>query len=136
MPQNPSQEVLHGFAQIFIDHIGHHRIFAFRAGMGVGKTTFIKALCEVLGVDETVNSPSFSIINEYTANSGERIFHFDFYRLNKPEEALQFGVDDYFDSGNLCFIEWPEKLGALLPDDAVDVFITEQADGSRELKMG
>ncbi len=121
-------------ARLFIDQMGNGKIFAFYGNMGAGKTTFIKSLCEELGVEEVVNSPTFSIINEYDTLSGERIFHFDFYRLNKPEEALQFGVDDYFYSGNICFIEWPEKIGNLLPDNHVEVYITENEDGTRSVK--
>lgn len=109
-------------------------VFAFYAPMGTGKTTFIKALCEELGVTDVINSPTFSIINEYRAEpSGELIYHFDCYRLNKIEDALNLGVEDYFDSGSLCFIEWPELLEPILPNDTVHVRIEELEDGKRRL---
>jgi len=119
-------------AQEFIDRIDNQKIFAFRGKMGVGKTTFIKAICETLGVCETVNSPSFAIINEYVSDlTGETIYHFDFYRIQSLQEAMNIGVEDYFNSGFLCFIEWPEKIEPLLPDNTVWVDIFEQDDGSR-----
>ena len=102
--------------------------------MGAGKTTFIKALCEELGVTDVVNSPTFAIINEYAAGK-EKIYHFDFYRINKPEEALDFGYEDYFYSGSFCFVEWPEKIADLLPQDTLKLYITEEADGSREISF-
>jgi len=129
-----SLETIRSSARTFIDQMGTDKVFAFYAGMGAGKTTFIKALCEELGVEETVNSPTFSIINEYDSASEQRIYHFDFYRINKPEEALQFGIEDYFYSGNICFIEWPEKVGDLLPQDIVKVYITENENGTRNVK--
>jgi len=122
-------------AREFKQLIKNRKVFAFRGKMGVGKTTFIKALCEELGVTETVNSPSFAIINEYVSGtSGETIYHFDFYRINSVLEAINIGATDYFNSGSLCFIEWPEKVEALLPDDAVWVDIVEKDDGSREME--
>lgn len=100
--------------------------------MGAGKTTFIKALCEVLGVDDVVNSPTFSIVNEYrSATTGELVYHFDFYRIAKLEEVYDMGYEDYFYSGAVCFIEWPELVEDLLPGNAVTVRIGEQEDGSR-----
>ena len=116
-------------------HIGNRTVFAFRGKMGAGKTTFIKALCEELGVLETVNSPSFAIINEYVSETtGETIYHFDFYRINSIQEAVNIGAEDYFNSGSLCFIEWPEKVESLLPDDTVWVDIVEQDDGTRVIR--
>ena len=103
--------------------------------MGAGKTTFVKAVCEELGVKDVVNSPTFAIINEYEVNGKAPIFHFDFYRINKPEEAFDFGYEDYFYSGSICFIEWPEKIEALLPENCVKVTIEELADGSREIEV-
>ena len=104
--------------------------------MGAGKTTFIKAVCEELGVTDVINSPTFAIINEYRSETaGELIYHFDFYRINKVEEAFDFGYEDYFYSGALCFIEWPELIEELLPMDAVKVTIEEQADGSRVITL-
>ena len=111
-------------------------VFAFRGTMGAGKTTFIKALCEELGVQDVINSPTFAIVNEYgPTDDGRLIYHFDFYRINKPEEAYDFGYEDYIYSDALCFIEWPEKIEELLPPDTVNVYIEEQPDGSRRVVM-
>ena len=118
-------------AREFINHIGDHRVFAFYGKMGAGKTTFVKAICEELGVEDVITSPTFAIINEYTQPNGESLYHFDFYRIKKLEEVYDMGYEDYFYSGALCFIEWPELIEDVLPDDAVRVNIEEQADGSR-----
>ena len=118
-------------AREFIEHIGDRRVFAFYGKMGAGKTTFVKAICEELGVDDVITSPTFAIINEYTSAKDDTIFHFDFYRIKKLEEVYDMGYEDYFYSGALCFIEWPELIEEILPDDAVRVSITEQDDGSR-----
>lgn len=121
-------------ARDFIALMGDNTVFAFYAPMGTGKTTFIKAVCEELGVSDVINSPTFSIINEYRSDqTGELIYHFDCYRLNKIEDALNLGVEDYFDSGSLCFIEWPELLEPILPNDTVHVRIEELEDGKRRL---
>ena len=101
--------------------------------LGAGKTTFIKAICEELGVEDVINSPTFAIVNEYRSATEELIYHFDFYRINKPEEAYDFGYEDYFYSGALCFIEWPEKIEDLLPGDCANIIITENEDGSRSV---
>lgn len=123
-------------AQKFIGAIEDYSVFAFYGSMGVGKTTFINAVCKELGVDETTNSPSFSIINEYRSEtSAELIYHFDCYRLESLEEAEDIGVEDYFESGALCFIEWPERIEELLPDHTVVVEISENADGTRHMKL-
>lgn len=123
-------------AKEFNKQIGNRTVFAFRGKMGAGKTTFIKAICEELGVTETVNSPSFAIINEYISNkTRETIYHFDFYRINSIQEAVNIGAEDYFNNGSLCFIEWPEKVESLLPDDTVWVDITEQEDSSRLVNL-
>ena len=118
-------------AREFIKQIGDHRVFAFYGKMGAGKTTFVKAICEELGVEDVITSPTFAIINEYSTDSDESIFHFDFYRIKKLEEVYDMGYEDYFYSGALCFIEWPELIEDVLPDDAVRVSIEEQPDGSR-----
>ncbi len=102
------------------------RLFAFFGMMGVGKTTFIKVLCKNLGVVETVSSPGFSIVNHYTTQEAESIYHFDFYRIERLEEIYDLGYEHYFYSGSYCFIEWPVKLGALLPEDCVRVDITDK----------
>lgn len=120
-------------ARAFLNELGGRTIVAFYGSMGAGKTTFIKAICNVLGVTDAVNSPTFAIVNEYLSADGENIYHFDFYRIKKLEEAFDIGYDNYFYSGNLCLIEWPELIEELLPDDAVRVHITETADGAREL---
>lgn len=122
-------------AQEFVANIGDSTVYAFYGKMGAGKTTFIKAVCEELGVTDVITSPTFAIINEYTITRHPRpvtqIFHFDFYRIKKLEEVYDMGYEDYFYSGALCFIEWPELIEEVLPDDAVKVVITENADGSR-----
>jgi len=121
-------------ARQFIEAIGQHRVFAFYGTMGAGKTTFIKAVCQQLGVtDDVVASPTFAIVNEYKGTQGP-IFHFDFYRIKKISEAYDIGCEDYFYSGDLCFIEWPELIEPLLPDDAVCVTIEAQPDGSRTVR--
>ena len=121
-------------AEKFLNSIGNDSVFAFYGDMGAGKTTFIKAVCEELGVRETVSSPTFAIINEYTAANGAPIYHFDFYRIRKLEEVYDFGYEEYFYSGELCFIEWPELIEEVLPDNVTRVVITEQEDGSRVLR--
>jgi tRNA threonylcarbamoyladenosine biosynthesis protein TsaE len=117
----------------FIQHMGETRVFAFYGKMGAGKTTFVKAICEELGVEDVITSPTFAIINEYEGE--ETIYHFDFYRIKKLEEVYDMGYEDYFYSGALCFIEWPELIQEILPDDAVRVSIIEQQDGSRLVKF-
>ena len=119
----------------FLKELGDRRIVAFYGSMGAGKTTFIKAVCEALGVTDTVNSPTFAIVNEYLAASGESIYHFDFYRIKKLEEAYDFGYEDYFYSGDLCLIEWPELIEELLPEDTVRVKIEEIETGERVLTL-
>ena len=118
-------------AREFIEHIGERRVFAFYGKMGAGKTTFVKAICEELGVEDVITSPTFAIVNEYSLPDGECIYHFDFYRIKKLEEVYDMGYEDYFYSGALCFIEWPELIEDVLPEDAVRVNIEEQPDGSR-----
>lgn len=118
-------------AKAFIEAMDDRTVFAFYGDMGAGKTTFIKAICEELGVEDVINSPTFAIVNEYRSDSDELIYHFDFYRINKVEEAYDFGYEDYLYSGALCFIEWPEKIEELLPSDIVNVIIKENEDGTR-----
>lgn len=121
-------------AKTFVDNIGNSTVFAFYGKMGAGKTTFIKAVCETLGVDDVITSPTFAIVNEYTsATTGDTIFHFDFYRIKKLDEVFDMGYEDYFDSGSLCFLEWPELIEDLLPEDTRRVTIVENEDGSRTL---
>ena len=117
-----------------METMGSHRVFAFYGSMGAGKTTFIKAICQELGVtDDVVASPTFAIVNEYEGSDGP-IYHFDFYRIKKISEAQDMGCEDYFYSGSPCFIEWPELIEPLLPDDTVRVKIEEQPDGARSVK--
>lgn len=119
----------------FVSLMGDETVYAFNGPMGAGKTTFIRALVRALGVnDDEASSPSFSIINEYRSDTtAELIYHFDLYRLESVEEALEIGVEDYFDSGALCLLEWPERIEALLPDDTVIVDIAVNPDESRTL---
>jgi tRNA threonylcarbamoyladenosine biosynthesis protein TsaE len=131
----PSLDALPEAAGQFIALMGDHTVFAFRGKMGAGKTTFIKALCEALGVQDVINSPTFAIVNEYRSNtSAELIYHFDFYRIDTVEEACNIGTEDYFASGAVCLIEWPEKIEALLPADTVFVDIDDDR-GQRILQM-
>ena len=123
-------------AKAFVEAMDQNTVFAFYGKMGAGKTTFIKAVCEALGVTEVVNSPTFSIVNEYRSETpGELIYHFDFYRIKKLDEVYDMGYEDYFYSGAVCFIEWPELIEELLPGDALKVEIAEQEDGSRIVKF-
>ena len=137
-----SIDTIHEAAREFIQHIGEARVFAFYGKMGAGKTTFVKAVCEELGSTDVITSPTFAIVNEYgiSCNNksplnredlGESIYHFDFYRIKKLEEVYDMGYEEYFYSGALCLIEWPELIEDILPDDAVRVTIEVQPDGSR-----
>ena len=126
-------------AQDFIQYISESdlqsNIFAFYGKMGAGKTTFIKAICKALGVKDIVNSPTFTIINEYKSAKGFPIYHFDFYRINKLQEAYDIGVEEYFAGGGLCLIEWPEKIAEILPEDCISVTITTNPDLSRTVEI-
>lgn len=122
-------------AKTFIEAMGSRRIFAFNGAMGAGKTTFIAEVCRQLGADDDSGSPTFSIVNEYRASDGSPIYHFDFYRLDSPAEALDMGAEDYFYSGDLCLIEWPDRIGNLLPEEAVEVDLLVMDDGSRLLRF-
>jgi len=142
-----SIDTIRDAARMFVNEIGDHRVFAFYGSMGAGKTTFIKAVCEELGVADVITSPTFAIVNEYSIPEspsdsglpptacGQKVYHFDFYRIKRIEEVYDMGYEDYFYSGCLCFIEWPELIEELLPDDAVRVTIAEQTDGQRLLTM-
>lgn len=122
-------------AQEFLPLLKEHPVVAFYGGLGAGKTTFIKALCDQLQVTDSVTSPSFAIVNEYhSALTGRPVYHFDFYRIKKLEEVYDMGYEDYFYSGAPCFIEWPELIEELLPEDTVRVTIEEQPDHSRVVR--
>ena len=131
----PSPEALGQAARQFVSAMGPHRVFALYGKMGAGKTTFTKAVCQALGVTDAVNSPTFAIVNEYETASGAPVYHFDFYRIKQLGEAQDMGCDDYFYSGHLCLIEWPELIEPLLPEDAVRVDIIEEPDGSRTINF-
>ena len=128
-----SLDTIHEAAKEFVKEMGEGKVFAFYGKMGAGKTTFIKALCEVLGVEDVITSPTFAIINEYTDGNGDPIYHFDFYRIKKLEEVYDMGYEDYFYSGNLCLLEWPELIEEILPENVIKVTIEEQPDGTRKL---
>lgn len=122
-------------ARKFVAAMGDNTIFAFYGKMGAGKTTFIKAVCETLGVKDVINSPTFAIVNEYMSGNGAPIYHFDFYRIKKESEVLDIGYEDYVYSDCVCFMEWPELIEDLLPADTVKVTIEEQPDGTRKITL-
>ena len=122
-------------AKEFVTAMGDRKVFAFYGKMGAGKTTFIKAVCEELGEEDVINSPTFAIVNEYVDGKGEPVYHFDFYRIKNLQEVLDIGYEDYVYSGHMCFMEWPELIENLLPDDAVKVTIEEKTDGGRVVQF-
>ena len=123
---------LESAAQEFLEQTSGHNLIAFYAPMGAGKTTFTTAVCRRLGIrEDAVSSPTFAIVNEYRTERGESVFHFDFYRITKPEEALDIGLYDYLDSGCLCLMEWPENVEDLLPEETLKVSISVRDDLSR-----
>lgn len=129
-------ETIEQTAEQFVDAMGDFSVFAFYGEMGAGKTTFINAVCRVLGVEDVTSSPSFSIINEYRSETtAELIYHFDCYRLEDEREAEDIGVEDYFESGAICLIEWPERIDNLLPDHTVRVDLKECEDGTRSVVL-
>ncbi len=127
-----SLDTIRETAHEFVANMGQASVFAFYGKMGAGKTTFVKAICEELGVEDVITSPTFAIVNEYqSTKTGGLIYHFDFYRIKKLDEVYDMGYEDYFYSGAPCFLEWPELIEEILPNDAVKVTITEQEDGTR-----
>ena len=129
-----SLEKIQEAAKNFVANMGDNTVFAFYGKMGAGKTTFVKAICEELGVEDTITSPTFAIVNEYRSDlAGELIYHFDFYRIKKLDEVYDMGYEDYFYSGAICFIEWPELIEELLPGNTVKVSIEELESGEREV---
>lgn len=131
-----SLDAIHEAAREFIKNMGKGHVFAFYGKMGAGKTTFIKAICQELGVTDNITSPTFAIVNEYRSDiAGELIYHFDFYRIKKLEEVYDMGYEDYFYSGAICFIEWPELIEDLLPGNTVKVSIEEEEGGARIVSL-
>ena len=127
----PSSQALPTAAAQLLEAAGSSRIFLFYGGMGVGKTTFINAICQKLGITDTTSSPTFAIVNEYASPAGA-VYHFDFYRIKSEQEAFDLGYEEYFYSGNYCFIEWPERIANLLPPDAVSIRMESDATGKRQ----
>ena len=122
-------------AKIFVEKFGDKKIFAFYGEMGAGKTTFIKAVCKSMEVTGTITSPTFSLVNEYKTDNGMTIYHFDFYRIENIEEVYDFGYEDYFYSDKMCFIEWPELVETLLPEDVVEVKISVDDNEQRLISV-
>lgn len=134
-----SLDTINSCAQKFIDYVSscssQSNVFAFFGRMGAGKTTFIKALCSALGAEDDVNSPTFTIVNEYRSAKGFPIYHFDFYRIKSIKEAYDIGIDEYFGGNGLCFMEWSEKIESILPEDVNRVEITVEPDGTRRVTL-
>lgn len=130
-----SLDTINAVAAEFLSNYKSERVLAFYGSMGVGKTTFIKALCEELNVEDTVNSPSFAIVNEYHTAQDDIVYHFDFYRLKEVEEAYDMGYEDYLYSGHYSMIEWPEKIASLLPEGRLEVTLEEMTDGRRKISV-
>ena len=130
-----SLDHIHEAAREFIAAMGDNTVFAMYGKMGAGKTTFTKAVCECLGVEDVINSPTFAIVNQYTTREGKNIYHFDFYRINDIREAYDFGYEEYFFSGDLCLVEWPEKIEQLLPENVMTVRITVDSDTARTFEI-
>ena len=126
-------EELSKVSELLLDWREKSNIIAFYGAMGAGKTTFTTAICKVLGVTDPVGSPTFAIVNEYMREDGDPMYHFDFYRINKLQEAIEIGLYDYLDSGCLCIMEWPENIEELLPEETVRVYFTINPDQSRTL---
>lgn len=122
-------------AEEIIRSLGGRTIVAFRGEMGAGKTTLIREIAARLGSDDVVTSPTFAIINQYAAAEGRTLYHFDFYRIDRLEEAYDFGYEEYFDSGDLCLVEWPEKIEPLLPENTMNVRITAFSEQERRIEI-
>lgn len=127
-------EELPEIAKEFISSIGDNHIFLFEGEMGSGKTTFIAEVCRQLGADDDFGSPTFSLVNEYADKEGNPIYHFDLYRIETPMEAIDMGAEEYFNSGALCLVEWPDRLGEFVPEEARAIIIRENIDGSRTIR--
>lgn len=122
-------------AAALVKEFNTYRVWLFHGEMGAGKTTLIKELCRTLGVHDTMSSPTFSIVNEYETHTGDKIFHFDFYRIRSEAEAYDIGTEEYFYSGHYCFVEWPEKIPGLLPDAYAEIFISTDQPTSRTIEL-
>ena len=120
-------------AETFLNHFGEKRIFAFYGSMGAGKTTIIKAICKALGAVDIVSSPTFTLVNEYKTSKGEILYHIDFYRIKKQEEVFDFGIEEYLAGESYCFMEWPELVEELLPEDTINIRISVDENEQRTL---
>lgn len=130
------EDELEKAAQVLLKEFKNNRVFIFSGTLGSGKTTFIKYICKVLGVTVGISSPTFSLVNEYECAKGSVVYHFDFYRINDVQEAYDIGYEEYFYSGNYCFIEWPEKIPGLIPQNAIEIKIEVKNNNDRELWIG
>lgn len=126
---------IHSAVRKLLDESYGRKIIAFYGAMGAGKTTIIKALCEALGATDIATSPTFTLVNEYKTGSGESLYHFDFYRIRKTEEVFDFGIEEYFDSGSYCFMEWPELIEDILPEETLKIHIEVTDDEQRILHL-
>lgn len=126
---------LHSSAKLFLEQFGHNKIFAFEAEMGCGKTTFITAILHAMGIEETEGSPTYSLVNVYDSPMYGHVFHFDVYRLNSSEEAMDIGIEEMLYGGGICFIEWPEKIQNLLPENTIWVYIRNNEDDTRTITV-
>jgi tRNA threonylcarbamoyladenosine biosynthesis protein TsaE len=133
--QIESEEELSKVARLLLDALGDRTVVALRGEMGAGKTTLVRAIAEELGVEDQVTSPTFALVNQYEGNDGQRLFHFDFYRIDDEREAFDLGYEEYFYSGDLCLVEWPEKIEPLLPEDAMIVRISIGDDEQRVFEI-
>ena len=130
-----SQEELPQVAEAVVGLLGRRTVVALRGGMGAGKTTLVREIAALLGAADTVTSPTFAIVNQYRGDGGRRIHHFDFYRIDDLREAYDFGYEEYFYSGDVCLVEWPEKIEPLLPDDVIDVRIAVDSETARTFEI-
>lgn len=131
----PGIQEINAAAQKIIDFAKYDKIWIFKGNLGAGKTTLIKEIAGILGVKDRVNSPTFSLVNEYQNDQGEVFYHFDFYRIEDPEEVLEIGLDEYLDSGRHCWIEWAEKIAAYLPSDFIHIHIEVDEDQGRHITL-
>lgn len=126
---------LHSAAKELLNHCGKNKILAFYGSMGAGKTTIIKAICEILGAVDVISSPTFTLVNEYRTSGGEALYHLDFYRIRKQEEVFDFGIEEYLTGDSYCFMEWPELIEEILPPETVKIRITVDDDEQRMLLL-